>query len=132
MSATTPRPTDVTVSDVMTSPVVTCGPESPVREVARLMGERRVHAVIVCGIEGEAWSAISARDLMLVPPIEAFTRRAHEVAATEAVTVAADAPLDEAARLLTEHDVEHAVVVDGGGRPVGIVSSLDVVRRLAV
>lgn len=131
MSTATPRPTDVTVGRVMTAPVLTCGPESPIREVARIMAEARVHAVIVCGIEGEAWSAISARDLMLVPAIEAFTRRARDVAATEVVTVSIDAPLDAAARLLAEHDVEHAVVVDAGHRPVGIVSSLDLVGRLA-
>lgn len=115
----------------MTSPVLTCGPESSVREVARTMADHRVHAVIVCGIEGEAWSAVSARDLMLVPPVEAFARRIRDVAATEALTVAADAPLDEAARLLAEHDVDHAIVLDDDDRPVGIVSSLDVVRRLA-
>ena len=41
-------------------------------------------------------------------------------------------PLAAAAEAMVEHDVSHLVVVEGrSGRPVGVVSTLDVARALA-
>jgi CBS domain-containing protein len=48
-------------------------------------------------------------------------------------TVAVDEPLDRARRLLVEHGVSHALVVEArAGRPVGVLSTLDVASVLAL
>lgn len=39
--------------------------------------------------------------------------------------------LSEAARVMVEHQVNHVLVADSGGRPVGVVSTTDVARRFA-
>jgi CBS domain-containing protein len=49
---------------------------------------------------------------------------------TEPVVVEPKLSLAEATRLMDEHDTAHLVVVDDG-RPVGMVSSLDVAGVLA-
>lgn len=46
------------------------------------------------------------------------------------VTVHDDTPLADAARALVDADLRHLVVVDRGGRAVGVVSALDFVRAL--
>ena len=45
-------------------------------------------------------------------------------------TIAASATLEDAARVLARNEVHHLVVVDGAGKALGILSSLDVVRGL--
>ena len=41
-----------TVGEVMRLGVVTCAPDTPLSEVARLMGAYRIHCVVVSGLEG--------------------------------------------------------------------------------
>ena len=45
--------------------------------------------------------------------------------------VPADATLDRGASLVAESAVDHVVVVDGDGVPVGVLSTLDIVGALA-
>ncbi len=65
-SATRP-PQDV--GDLMSTPLVTCGADVPVNEVAALMARHGIHAVVVrpdvwaAGDSGE-WGVISDLDLM--------------------------------------------------------------------
>jgi CBS domain-containing protein len=47
-----------------------------------------------------------------------------------ALTISTDASLASAARQLAERNVHHLIVVDGLGRAVGMLSSLDVIRGL--
>ncbi len=49
---------------------------------------------------------------------------------TPAVSIPANASIDEAAQLMAESGHHHLVVVGSDGRVVGIVSSLDIVRAL--
>jgi|SRR3954447_20627505 CBS domain-containing protein len=130
MTASSPaRPGSV--ADLMHAPVLTCGPEMPVPDVARMMADARVHALVVTGIENTPWAVVSARNLVPIDPAAGAGLTARQVAATEVATVPADAPLDEAARLLVEHEVDHLIVLDAPGHPAGILSTLDLVRRLA-
>jgi CBS domain-containing protein len=128
MSNSAPAFDTACVADVMRSPVITCGPETPVASVAQMMSEDHVHAVVVTGIEGTAWGVVTALDLALAGVDGADAAR--DVAATEAALVAADAPLAEAARMMVEHQVDHLLVAGADGRPAGVVSTTDVARSL--
>lgn len=119
------------VADVMHGPVITCGPETPIPVVARTMADEQVHAVVVTGIELTAWGVVTALDVAAAAATNATDDVARDVAATEPVTVNADTPLSEAARVMVEHQVNHLLVEDADGHPVGIVSTSDVARRFA-
>jgi CBS domain-containing protein len=54
---------------------------------------------------------------------------AREVASTEVVTVDPQQELDEALRLMAQHQVRRLPVVEEDGRLVGIVAQADVARR---
>jgi len=117
--------------------IYSCGPETDLTTVARLMATHHVHAVVVAGIEsprsgGEhlTWGLITALDLVAAVAPDVAPLDAGTLASTELVTVAADDPLTRAAQLMVEHQLSHLVVV-AGGIPVGVVSTLDVAGCLA-
>ena len=106
-----------------------CTPDTDLRSVARLMAGKTIHCVVVVG---DHWGIVSDLDLMraLGPGFEELT--AGNVAATGFVVVQPDDTIEHAAQLMAEHDTAHLIVASPEtGRPVGIVSSLDIARALA-
>ena len=123
--------TDAHVGHVMHSPVVTCSPETPIQDVARTMAEDHIHAVVVTGLLLKPWGVVTALDVAAAAAQDATEDVARQVAATAPVTVNVDTPLSDAARVMVEHQVNHLLVLDAGGRPAGVVSTSDVARRFA-
>ena len=81
------------------------------------------------GGEHLGWGIVSDLDLMTALNAGAETATAGEVAGTEIVTVSPREPLAHAAGLMAEHQTAHLVVVSPDtGRPVGMLSTLDVAR----
>ena len=119
------------VGDCMHAGIVSCAADAPLAEVARIMGDHRVHVVAVAdlghGRPYGIWRLVSHMDVVAAIATGQAVL-AHEVAATEATRVSASDPLERAAELMSEHSVSHLLVVDpSGAYPVGIISTLDVV-----
>jgi crotonyl-CoA carboxylase/reductase len=136
MTSLRTRLAHVRASDAMHRGVLTCAPDTPVGEVARVMAQHRVHCVVVQepGVHSaEAWSVVSDRDLMRAMAGDgADDLVAARVAGTAVPRIGAAEPLTRAAQLMGEHGVSHLVVVgDASGRPEGILSSLDVAMVIA-
>lgn len=127
------------VSDVMHEGVLDCAPQTPLAEVAALMASQRVHCVVVDGLardqnggEHLVWGLVSDRELMDAAGNRRLDAQAGEVAAGEVVTVDPSDSAREAARLMAEHDCSHLIVADPRtGRPLGVVSSLDLAAAAA-
>jgi CBS domain-containing protein len=107
--------------------VFTCDRDDPLREVAGIMANNRVHAVVITTRDGgRPTGIVSDLDLIAAVAVRADCTAA-EAAATEPLTVRADEDVETAARLMNEHGVSHLVVVDAAkGCPLGVLSSLDV------
>jgi nucleotide-binding universal stress UspA family protein len=121
------------VEQIMTSPLIRIGPDDPLREAATAMAERGVHALIVePSAAGSEPRVLSDGDLVdaLAGGADPDGVVAGEIAATEAPTVERGETLGRAAQLLDEHEVGHLLVVEAGGEPVGVVSTLDVLGAL--
>lgn len=120
---------DATVADAMHTGLITCPADATVAEIAQAMAHEGVHCVIVADSDGRRpWAVVSDLDLMgaLVAGGEA---PAASLAGTDVVMVAPSAELAEAARMMSEHQVGHLIVVDPAtAHPIGIVSTLDVAR----
>ncbi len=118
----------ISVADVMHTGILMTDPDTPLRLVGRLMADRRVHVVAVAedGETRRPLKMISALDVAAaVASGEELT--AGQAARTELRPVRADQPVEEAARLMAEHRVEHLVVIDpASGHAEGIISALDV------
>jgi CBS-domain-containing membrane protein len=124
-----PDLTGLTVSQVMSGSVITCRPETPAREVARMMATHAVHAI---PIESETSRRIvTARELAQVAcsAAEHTTLTAEDVC-VDAVTAGPEDALPTAAARMLDRKVSHLVVVDPVSREaVGIVSDADIVSR---
>ncbi len=126
-----------TVSAVMHPGVITCHPGATLRDVARMMANIGIHAVVVWGDEEEdaegAWGIVSDLDLVSAAARgETLAGAAVGAARTEVVTIDGGETLLHAAHLMEQHRATHLVVLDGRiGRPIGMLSTLDLARALA-
>ena len=126
-----------TVADAMRPGVMSCEPDVPAVTVARMMATHHIHAVVVDGVHVDAvhgeqlvWGLVSDLDLARAAYAGADDLTAADLAATEPVTIEPFAPLVEAAKAMDEHGTAHLIVVDRG-RPMGIISTLDLAGALA-
>jgi CBS domain-containing protein len=141
--ATTPAPSTQPVlalrpvSDAMHPGVITCHPAATLRDVARMMANVGIHAVVVWGDEEDDsegfWGIVSDLDLVTAAARgELLAGPAVGAARTDVVTVRARETLLHAAHLMEQHRVTHLVVLaDDRDRPIGVLSTLDVARALA-
>jgi CBS domain-containing protein len=130
---------DATVADAMSPGVISCRPEAPLRVVARMMATFGVHSVFVFEHQDEddeaalLWAVVSDLDLVAAAALDVDSRTAGMSAVTPLVSVVADAPLRLAAELMAQHGVAHLAVLDPvSQRPIGVISTLDLARALAV
>ncbi len=112
--------------------ILSCAPDAPLAEVAWLMADNRVHAVLVADDTRPEPPVIADADLISAAGSGRFDELcARDIAGSEAVSVSDDETLERAAQLLAEHGVSHLVVRDRRRLPVGILSTLDVARAIS-
>ena len=126
-----------TVGEVMRLGVVTCAPDTPLTEVARLMSAYRIHCVVVGGLSEDVhgtrlvWGVVSDLDLARAVA-SGQEATAGQVAATEPVTASPFDSLAGVAQVMTEHAVSHLVVVDEKATgPLGVISTLDLAAAVS-
>ena len=143
--------------DVMSEPVVTVHPDTPTREIARLLLDKHISAVPVVDDDGAAVGIVSEGDLIrperaahaarrqswlemlaegepiareLVAWLHSQHHTARAVMSAPAITVGEDTELGEIARVLVTHRIKRVPVVRDG-RVIGIVARDDLLRALA-
>jgi CBS domain-containing protein len=126
-----------TVAEAMHPGILSCEPDAPLTEVAKMMAAHHVHCVAVIGISHEdpecfVWGIVSDRDLLRAGVSEDAPQSARALATQPLVVVEPGMPLREAAREMAAHGVSHVVVSDPvAHRPIGVLSTLDVAGVLA-
>ena len=127
------------VSDVMSAPIRACAADIDLVTAARLMVDERIHAVAVMGdapSPGEDPQIIGVlSDLDLVAALDAGRAEGTvgEVAGPPAHSIPSDASLSLAAHQMREVRAHHLIVVaPNSGRPVGVISTLDIAQVVTV
>jgi CBS domain-containing protein len=114
----------MTVEQLMTSEVTTVLPETPLKEVARLLIERGISGAPVCDEQGEILGIVSVKDL------KDEARTAAEAMTAPVVTIAYGRSVAAAARLMIEHDITRLPVLRQN-KIAGILTRSDLVRAYA-
>ena len=117
------------IRDVMVSDVVTIGPSASIVDAAQKMIQQEKGPLPV--VEGDRLHAmVTDRDIIARVVAEGRDPRSttvHDIATHELVTIGPDQDVDEARRLMAEHEPDRILVVEGD-RLVGIVSEADLRR----
>ena len=142
-------------TEIMTSPVVTIGPDTSVRHIAALLLKHRISAVPVVS-NGKLVGIVSEADLLHrheigteqtarssfwllrllsdEQPVAEYVRshatRARDIMTTDVVSVSPDTPIAEIATVLEKRGIKRVPVVLNG-KLVGIVSRSNLVQALA-
>ena len=133
------------VKDLMTPDVLTVQPNTTVREAAELLSTEHVGGTPVVRL-GKLVGMVSARDLLdfiaALPadPSEVSGGMEHGILDDHTVeeamtrspltTIEPEAPANKAAEIMKAEGIHRLPVVDGG-KLVGIISTLDIVKALA-
>jgi CBS domain-containing protein len=115
-----------TVQEAMTANPTTVTPDTPATEAARIM--RSEDTGIVPIVEGDRLAAvITDRDLTLriLAEEKSPDTPVGQLASKDVVTIDPQQGLEEAARLMAEHQVRRLPVVEEDGRLAGILSQKD-------
>lgn len=139
---------------IMTKKVLTVAPETPVRQVAKLMAKARVSAVPVVDSKKRVLGIVSEGDLLRRPETGTTKRyswwldlvsdpaaraadyaKSHGLAARDVMTrsvvsITTDTEIADVADVLEKYQIKRVPVL-AGGRLAGIVSRGDLVRALA-
>jgi CBS domain-containing protein len=133
----------VRVVEIMSSPVVTMGPEDSLKDAARLLVERDVSAAPVLDDKGNLVGMVSEADVMQLElhedprrhlrpssdDIGLVPQRVAEVMTRDVLVVPPDHDVADVAALLLNRRIRSVPVVSSG-RVEGIVSRRDVLRVL--
>ena len=147
----------VDAATIMTTHVVTAGPDETVAQVARTLAANHISAVPICDKDGTLLGMLSEGDLMrpfstetemrrawwlrmlaegtdLAPEflsyVRADQRRARDLMVTPVITATEQTAVREVADLMMKHRIKRVPIVRGG-KVVGIVARADLVRAIA-
>jgi acetoin utilization protein AcuB len=130
------------VGEVMTRNPVTIREDEGIDEGLHLMRERRVRRLPVLDASGKMVGIVSDKDLLHAAPSPATSLSVHElhyllaklkikqVMASPVITVTADTPVEEAARIMADNKIGGLPVVDAHGGLVGIITETDIFKIL--
>jgi CBS domain-containing membrane protein len=140
----------VLARDMMTEKVVSVFQDTPLDQVAELMGRRSISGLPVTDSEGIVLGVISEKDFLsrlgetgpknfmtvianclrakgcIALPIRA--KSAGDIMSSPAATVKAGASYTEVADLMARRGINRVPVTDAGGRVIGIITRNDLIR----
>jgi CBS domain-containing protein len=116
----------MTAGDLMSSPVNSIEASAPSKEAAQRMQERVVRRLLVTE-NGKPVGVISVSDIVASIAEKAITKRetVADVMSDAFLTCRDQTPLASAARAMTSSGWRSVLVVDANGKPLGVVSGLD-------
>jgi len=130
------------IKDQMTADPYTIREDAPISDVISLMHEKNIRRVPVTDAKGRLAGIITNADILKVSPTKATTLSVYEVnyllsktlvkdAMTKDVKVISpDSLIDDAAVEMRKHRIGTLVVVDEGGRIVGIITESNIFDAL--
>jgi len=119
------------VRDMYHKGVILCKPDSPLQEVVKVMADTEVHAVMVTEQEGEPpVGVVSHIDVIAHYGENLSAIQARDVMTSDVISIPENATVEEAAKKLLESNIHRLLVVNEQNRPLGILSTTDIIREI--
>jgi predicted transcriptional regulator len=156
MPTTTEALCDGTVRDVMTPDVVKLRQDMSLREAANVLSQAQISGAPVVDYQGKCIGVLSATDFVrcalnpgvdstildrvahnipvdwqLLPAVELPVEPVRKYMTRDVVTIGPEASIRYAARLMLDAHIHRLMVVDAQDRPIGILSSTNILAAVA-
>jgi CBS domain-containing protein len=140
-------------ADLMSHDLVMIPQDMSVRGAARMLSRAEISGAPVVDDEGRCIGVISATDFIrwaedgprpdsnpdacacspwqIIEEHEFPEGCVREIMTTDPVTAPPETPVGDLARMMLNAHIHRVIVVDRGGRPVGVVSSTDILAAVA-
>jgi len=116
-----------TVAEIMTTPVVTSGPEDHVSRIAASMQHHKIGSVVIME-NRRIVGILTERDFVrIVEKVGMLLKEdlAKHFMAKPVVTIQSDASVRDAIKLMQTNHIRHLIVLDRDLKMVGVISSRD-------
>jgi response regulator RpfG family c-di-GMP phosphodiesterase len=114
--------------------VITLTPQDTISTAAKIMRDEHVGCIIVIGDDRRVEGIVSERDIVvrvMAAMVDSSQTLVGDIMTTPVVTCTPMTHLDDIRELMSKHRIRHVAVIDGD-RPVGMISSREILaRRLA-
>ncbi|MUV86674.1 CBS domain-containing protein [Natronomonas sp. CBA1123] len=121
------------VGHLMTAPVLTADPETPVEEIADGMLEKGIKSVVAVDDEGRPIGILTSTDFVRIvaegTPKSTTTVGDHMT--EDIATTQSDVAIPEIAERMVEYEISHFPVVDEDGEAIGIISATDLTEYIS-
>jgi predicted transcriptional regulator len=115
----------VLVKDIMSREVLKISESATIVELTSILTRHRITGLPVVDNKGKLTGVVSEFDV-----IDKKGKNVRDIMSKKPITIGADAPIGEAAKLFVKHRIRRAPVMNGE-KIIGIVSRSDVVRFFA-
>ncbi len=117
------------VEDVMSTPPITVDMETTIEQAAKVMDDNNISSVMVVDKEGKLAGIFTDRDLRFAVAEGKVGKGLpiHMLMTENPITISPGDLVIDAMKKMREADIKHLPVVDGEGRPVGMITMRDIV-----
>ena len=119
------------IEEIMTANPACCGPETNLREVARLMVDHDCGEIPVLR-DGRPVGVITDRDIAaraVAAGRNPLEMKASDLMSTPVITVKPSTDVDDCCDTMEEHQIRRVPVVDDSGSCCGMVSQADIAKH---
>ena len=132
----------MSIERIVTKRVVTVEPYDTLRVVKEIFENTGFHHLLVVE-SGKLFGVLSDRDLLkaLSPKIgtaaetdkdtATLNKKVHQIMTRNPVTLMSNAGMYDAIEIFNNHNISCIPVVDGKGKPIGIISWRDIIKMFA-
>ncbi|MGE3859874.1 MAG: CBS domain-containing protein [Nitrososphaeraceae archaeon] len=132
---------NITVSNVMTSKVITVTEKQTLKELSKLMYQRNIGGIIIekdippnnSSDEGDPIGIITERD---IARLVAFSSNlstdtpTSEIMSSPLITINQNSSIKDASDLMQQHNIRRLPVLDNKGKLVGIITAKDILKAM--
>jgi CBS domain-containing protein len=112
----------------MSSPPVTTREDTVIEEVARPMWDKGVGSILIVGSDNKLVGILTERDMLYASSHLLIGKnvQAKSLMSKNLVTASPDEELASVVEKMRDFNIRHIPVVDVDGRPLGVISSRDI------
>ncbi|MBI3336113.1 CBS domain-containing protein [Candidatus Peregrinibacteria bacterium] len=123
----------MSLHNILERKVISCTPETPIKEVAELMDKENVGAILVLQ-KGKPQGIITDRDIVIrcvVKGLDCTGTAVKEMMTENVETVNVDDGIYDVVQVMKKNKIRRVPVIDSSGKAVGLLSFSDVYQLLA-